>query len=124
MPQKFSLSYHGSPFAEQIRQQGFKPGSKLSIAPGKVFSTPNVNFASGYGKPIGMVTPGNAFSIPSMNLSTGNIGKEIIQNPGTATRQMGLASKLGTKYTGPTAQRLLAGEAVSGIGASQAGRSV
>jgi len=124
MPQKFSLSYHGSPFAEQIRQQGFRPGSKLSIAPGKVFSTPNVNFASGYGKPISMVTPRNAFSIPSMNLSTGNIGKEIIQNPGTATRQMGLASKLGTKYTGPTAQRLLAGEAVSGIGASQAGRSV
>jgi len=37
---------------------------------------------------------------------------------------MGLASKLGTKYTGPTAQRLLAGEAVSGIGASQAGKSV
>lgn len=124
MPQKFSLSYHGSPFAEQIRQQGFRPGSKLSIAPGKVFSTPNVNFASGYGKPISMVTPRNAFSIPSMNLSTGNIGKEIIQNPGTATRQMGLASKLGTKYTGPTAQRLLAGEAVSGIGASQAGRNV
>ena len=124
MAQKFSLSYHGSPFAEQIRQQGFRPGSRLSIAPGKVFSTPNVNFASGYGKPISMVTPRNAFSIPSMNLSTGNIGKEIIQNPGTATRQMGLASKLGTKYTGPTAQRLLAGEAVSGIGASQAGRSV
>ena len=124
MPQKFSLSYHGSPAAEQIRQQGFRPGSRLSIAPGKVFSTPNVNFASGYGKPISMVTPRNAFSIPSMNLSTGNIGKEIIQNPGTATRQMGLASKLGTKYTGPTAQRLLAGEAVSGIGASQAGRSV
>ena len=79
MPQKFSLSYHGSPAAEQIRQQGFRPGSRLSIAPGKVFSTPNVNFASGYGKPISMVTPRNAFSIPSMNLSTGNIGKEIIQ---------------------------------------------
>ena len=124
MAQKFSLSYHGSPAAEQIRQQGFRPGSKLSIAPGKVFSTPNINFASGYGKPISMVTPRNAFSIPSMNLSTGNIGKEIIQNPGTATRQMGLASKLGTKYTGPTAQRLLAGEAVSGIGASQAGKNV
>ncbi len=37
---------------------------------------------------------------------------------------MKFASKLGTKYTGPTAQRMLAGEAVSGIGASTSGRSV
>jgi len=110
------FTYHGSPFASQISQQGFRPGGLMSIAPGQVFSSPSASFASGYGSPVRMVTPTSALSIPSANLSTGTIGSEVIQSPKAATRGMNLASKVGTTYTGPTAQRLMSGATVSGLG--------
>jgi hypothetical protein len=118
------LTYHGSPNASSILQEGFRPGRMLSVAPGQVFSTPNVNFASGYGNPVKMATPTNAFSLPSVNLSSGQIGREVIQSPQNATRGMQLAQmaeKL--KNVSPTAARLLGGETIRGIGGSSIGRS-
>jgi hypothetical protein len=115
------FTYHGSPFASQISQQGFRPGGLMSIAPGQVFSSPSASFASGYGSPVRMVTPTNALSIPSANLSTGTIGSEVIQSPKAATKGMNLASKVGTTYTGPTAQRLASGATVAGLGAPPSG---
>ena len=119
------LTYHGSPNASAILQEGFRPGRMLSVAPGQVFSTPNVNFASGYGNPVKIATPTNAFSLPSVNLSSGQIGKEVIQSPQNATRGMQLAQmaeKL--KNVSPTAARLLGGETIRGIGGSSVGRSI
>jgi hypothetical protein len=118
------LTYHGSPNASSILQEGFRPGRMLSVAPGQVFSTPNVNFASGYGNPVKMATSTNAFSLPSVNLSSGQIGKEVIQSPQNATRGMQLAQMAERlKNVSPTAARLLGGETIRGIGASSIGRS-
>jgi len=118
---RFNMTYHGSPFAQSIMSQGFRPGGIMSVAPGQVFSTPNYGFASGYGKPVGMVTSKSAFSIPSINFSTGNLGSEVIQSPKTATRGMNLANKLGTTYTSSRAKDLMAGKTVSGLGPSAPG---
>jgi hypothetical protein len=118
------LTYHGSPNASSILQEGFRPGRMLSVAPGQVFSTPNVNFASGYGNPVKMATSTNAFSLPSVNLSSGQIGREVIQSPQNATRGMQLAQMAERlKNVSPTAARLLGGETIRGIGASSIGRS-
>jgi hypothetical protein len=118
------LTYHGSPNASSILQEGFRPGRMFSVAPGQVFSTPNVNFASGYGNPVKMATPTNAFSLPSVNLSSGQIGREVIQSPQNATRGMQLAQMAERlKNVSPTAARLLGGETIRGIGASSIGRS-
>jgi len=111
------FTYHGSPFAQQIMNQGFKPGGLMSIAPGQVFSSPNAAFASSYGSPVRMVTPTSALSIPSANLNMKTIGSEVIQSPKAATKGMNLASRVGTTYTGPTAQRLMSGATVAGLGA-------
>ncbi len=118
---RFNMTYHGSPSAQSIMSQGFRPGGIMSVAPGQVFSTPNYGFASGYGKPVGMVTSKSAFSIPSINFSTGNLGSEVIQSPKTATRGMNLANKLGTTYTSSRAKDLMAGKTVSGLGPSAPG---
>jgi hypothetical protein len=119
------LTYHGSPNASSILQEGFRPGRMLSVAPGQVFSTPNVNFASGYGNPVKMATPTNAFSLPSVNLSSGQIGREVIQSPQNATRGMQLAQMAERlKNVSPTAARLLGGETIRGIGGSSIGRSI
>ena len=119
------LTYHGSPNASSILQEGFRPGRMFSVAPGQVFSTPNVNFASGYGNPVKMATPTNAFSLPSVNLSSGQIGREVIQSPQNATRGMQLAQMAERlKNVSPTAARLLGGETIRGIGGSSIGRSI
>ena len=119
------LTYHGSPNASSILQEGFRPGRMLSVAPGQVFSTPNVNFASGYGNPVKMATPTNAFSLPSVNLSSGQIGREVIQSPQNATRGMQLAQMAERlKNVSPTAARLLEGKTIRGIGGSSIGRSI
>jgi hypothetical protein len=119
------LTYHGSPNASSILQEGFRPGRMFSVAPGQVFSTPNVNFASGYGNPVKMATPTNAFSLPSVNLSSGQIGREVIQSPQNATRGMQLAQMAERlKNVSPTAARLLGGETIRGIGGSSVGRSI
>jgi hypothetical protein len=119
------LTYHGSPNASSILQEGFRPGRMLSVAPGQVFSTPNVNFASGYGNPVKMATSTNAFSLPSVNLSSGQIGREVIQSPQNATRGMQLAQMAERlKNVSPTAARLLEGKTIRGIGGSSMGRSI
>jgi len=118
---RFNMTYHGSPFSQSIMSQGFRPGGIMSVAPGQVFSSPNYGFASGYGRPVGMVTPTNALSIPSANLSTGTIGSEVIQSPKAATRGMNLANKLGTTYTSTRAKDLMSGKTVSGLGGSTPG---
>ena len=118
---RFNMTYHGSPSAQSIMSQGFRPGGIMSVAPGQVFSTPNYGFASGYGKPVGMVTSKGAFSMPSMNFSTGNFGSEVVQSPKAATRGMNLANKLGTTYTSSRAKDLMAGKTVSGLGPSAPG---
>jgi len=119
------LTYHGSPSASSILQEGFRPGRMISVAPGQVFSTPNINFASGYGNPVRIATPTNTFSLPSVNLSSGQIGREVIQSPQSATRGMRLAQMAERlKNVSPTAARLLGGETISGIGGSTLGRNI
>lgn len=115
------LTYHGTNPANVsgIMNTGFNPGRLISVAPGQIFSTNNPTMASRYGTPLKMVTPRSAFSLPSGLLGTGIRGSEVIQSPSAATRGLNLASKLGTEYTGPTAQRLLAGQMVSGLGGIQ-----
>ena len=112
------LTYHGTNPANVsgIMNTGFNPGRLISVAPGQIFSTNNPAMASRYGTPLKMVTPRSAFSLPSGLLGTGIRGSEVIQSPSAATRGLNLASKLGTEYTGSTAQRLLAGQMVSGLG--------
>tara|TARA_R100000234_G_scaffold61562_1_gene37267 strand:- start:74 stop:1303 length:1230 start_codon:yes stop_codon:yes gene_type:complete len=116
-----SLTYHGTKPANisGIMNTGFNPGRLISVAPGQIFSTNNPAMASRYGTPLKMVTPRSAFSLPSGLLGTGIRGSEVIQSPSAATRGLNLASKLGTEYTGSTAQRLLAGQMVSGLGGIQ-----
>ena len=132
------LTYTGTPFAEQIKQQGFKAGNPtggfstrladLFQRGPKTFTTPNIGVASLYGKTIPVVSsmsnlrlpsgaiPGKTFLESLKNLGGTRFGTEVIQTPKQATKGMDLASKLGTKYTGPTAAKLLAGKTVSGFG--------
>ena len=132
------LTYTGTPFAEQIKQQGFKAGNPtggfstrladLFQKGPKTFTTPNLGVASLYGKTIPVVSstsnlklpsgaiPGKTFFESLKNLGGTRFGTEVIQTPKQATKGMNLASRLGTKYTGPTASKLLAGKTVSGFG--------
>ena len=132
------LTYTGTPFAEQIKQQGFKAGNPtggfstrladLFQKGPKTFTTPNLGVASLYGKTIPVVSstsnlklpsgaiPGKTFLESLKNLGGTRFGTEVIQTPKQATKGMNLASRLGTKYTGPTASKLLAGKTVSGFG--------
>ena len=119
------LTYHGSPFANKIMSQGFRPGGIMSVAPGQIFSTPNLSFASTYGSPVKIATPKSAFSLPSFNLSKGVSGAEVIQSPKAATRGMEIAQKAERlKNVSPTAAKLLAGETVAGIGGARVAPSV
>ena len=140
------LTYSGTPFYDQIMKEGFKAGKPTGgfstrladyfQSGAKTFSSPSKGVASLYGRTIPMVSSASNLRLPSggipgktlgealRNLTGTRVGTEVIQTPEQANRGMKFASKLGTKYTGPTAQRMLAGEAISGIGASQAGRSV
>ena len=132
------LTYTGTPFADQIRQQGFTAGkptggfglrfADLFQRGPKTFTTPNFGVASLYGKTIPVVSatsnlklpsgaiPGKTFLESLKNIRGTKFGTEVIQTPKQATKGMELASKLGTKYTGPTAAKLLAGKTVSGFG--------
>ena len=111
------LTYTGTPFANQIRQQGFRPGGILSVAPGKIFSTTNPAFASTYGTPINLATSTRAFSLPSFNFTSGVSGREVIQSPKAATKGMRLAEMAERlKNVSPTASKLLSGKTVSGLG--------
>jgi len=111
------LTYTGTPFADQIRQQGFRPGGILSVAPGKIFSTTNPAFASTYGTPINLATSTRAFSLPSFNFTSGVSGREVIQSPEAATKGMRVAQTAERlKNVSPTAAKLLSGKTVSGLG--------
>jgi hypothetical protein len=132
------LTYTGTPFADQIRQQGFTAGkptggfglrfADLFQRGPKTFTTPNLGVASLYGKTIPVASstanlrlpsgaiPGKTFLESLKNIGGTKFGTEVIQTPKQATKGMDLASKLGTKYTGPTAAKLLAGKTVSGFG--------
>ena len=115
------LTYTGTSFADQIRQQGFRPGGILSVAPGKIFSTTNPAFASTYGTPINLATSTRAFSLPSFNFSSGVFGKEVIQSPEAATKGMKVAQTAERlKNVSPTAAKLLSGQTVSGFGGAAA----
>ena len=132
------LTYTGTPFAEQIKQQGFKAGNPtggfrtrladLFQRGPKTFTTPNLGVASLYGKTIPVVSstanlrlpsgaiPGKTFLESLKNIGGTKFGTEVIQTPKQATKGMDFASKLGTKYTGSRAKDLLAGRTVSGLG--------
>jgi len=115
------LTYTGTPFADQIRQQGFRPGGIFSVAPGKIFSTTNPAFASTYGTPINLATSTRAFSLPSFNFTSGVSGREVIQSPEAATKGMRVAQTAERlKNVSPTAAKLLSGQTVSGFGTTAA----
>jgi hypothetical protein len=110
------LTYHGSPFVNNILDQGFKRGSMFSVAPGQVFSTTNRGFASTYGNPVGIATSKKAFSLPSFNFGSGVTGKEVIQSATQANKGLNLTKYAQTLKNSPTASKLLSGQTVSGFG--------
>ena len=136
------LTYTGTPFADQIKQQGFKAGkttggfglrfADLFQRGPKTFTTPNLGVASLYGKTIPVVSsmsnlrlpsgaiPGKTFLESLKNLGGTRFGTEVIQTPKQAIKGMDFASKLGTKYTGSRARDLLAGKTVTGLGGAAA----
>ena len=127
------FTYHGSPFYNQIQQQGFKSGTPTnSLSLGnkpvtfadlfqkgsKTFTSTSPSVASMYGKTTPVVSSTSNISLPSgaINKSGVRFGTEVIQTPQQATKGMNLANKIGTTYTGPTSQRLASGATVSGLG--------
>jgi hypothetical protein len=143
------LTYSGTPFYDQIMKEGFKAGKPtggfstrladyFQSGP-KTFSSPSKGVASLYGRTIPMLSSTSNLRLPSggipgktlgealRNLTGTRVGTEVIQTPKQANKGMDIARKAldrANRGVSSTASRLLAGEAVSGIGASQAGRSV
>ena len=143
------LTYSGTPFYDQIMKEGFKAGKPtggfstrladyFQSGP-KTFSSANKGVASLYGRTIPMLSSTSNLRLPSggipgktlgealRNLTGTRVGTEVIQTPKQANKGMDLARKAldrANRGVSSTASRLLGGEAVSGIGASQAGRSV
>ena len=124
------MTYHGSPYYNTIMNQrrftggiptgGFRTKlADLFQSGAKTLSSPSKNIASMYGKTIPIVSSVENLALPTgvspgktplealKNIGKSRFGTEVIQTPAQATKGMELASKLGTKYTGPTAQRLL-----------------
>ena len=139
MPARFT--YHGSPFAQQIQQQGFKSGAPTnSLSLGskpitfadlfqqgpKTFTSTSPNVASMYGKNVPVVSSTRNLSLPSGGInSTGvRFGNEVVQTPGQATKGMNIANKAlerSARGVSPTATRLAGGATVSGLGGSTPG---
>jgi len=124
------MTYHGTPSKNlaSIASKGFQ-GSRVPTWAGfgKTFTTPNINVASRYGKPINVLSSARNLTSPfGGGIGRGGIsfGSEVVQSPGQATKGMNLASKLGTRYTGPTAQRLLSGSTLGTGARSLAGRAL
>jgi len=143
------LTYSGTPFYDQIMKEGFKAGKPtggfstrladyFQSGP-KTFSSPSKGVASLYGRTIPMLSSASNLRLPSggipgktlgealRNLTGTKVGTEVIQTPKQANKGMDIARKAldrANRGVSSTASRLLGGEAVSGIGASQAGRSV
>jgi outer membrane lipoprotein SlyB len=142
------LTYTGTPFAEQIKQQGFKAGNPtggfsnrladLFQRGPKTFTAPSLDVARTYatgrgGGVIPVVSSTSNLRLPSGGIPETTIGRgfrvpsglpkfgtEVIQTPKQATKGMDFASKLGTKYTGSRARDLLAGKTVTGLGSRAA----
>ena len=111
-----NLGYHGtSPaIADAITASGFT-GSKVPTwaGTGKTFTSPNINVAQRYGpRQLGVVSSARNLTSPiGGGIGQGGIsfGKEIVTQPGQATKGMSLYNKLmsGAYTSSPTAQRLL-----------------
>ena len=137
------LTYTGTPFAEQIRQQGFRPGNPtggfnfrfadLFQRGPKTFTTPNLGVASLYGNTIPVASstanlslpsgaiPGKTFLESLKNLAGTKFGTEVIQTPEQATKGMRAAQTAERlKNVSPTAARLLSGQTVAGLGSGAA----
>ena len=137
------LTYTGTPFADQIRQQGFTAGrptggfglrfADLFQRGPKTFTTPNLGVASLYGKTIPVVSstanlrlpsgaiPGKTFLESLRNIGGTRFGTEVIQTPEQATKGMRAAQTAERlKNISPTAARLLSGQTVSGFGGAAA----
>ena len=122
------LTYIGTPFAEQIKQQGFRPGNptggfNLRFADlfqrgPKTFTTPNLGVASLYGKTIPVASstanlslpsgaiPGKTFLESLRNIGGTKFGTEVIQTPEQATKGMRAAQTAQRlKDVSPTAAR-------------------
>ena len=133
------LTYTGTPFADQIRQQGFTAGkptggfglrfADLFQRGPKTFTTPNLGVASLYGKTIPVASstanlslpsgaiPGKTFLESLKNIGGKKFGTEVIQTPEQATKGMKLAQTAERlKNVSPTAAKLLSGQTVSGFG--------
>jgi hypothetical protein len=133
------LTYTGTPFAEQIKQQGFKAGNPtggfstrladLFQKGPKTFTTPNLGVASLYGKTIPVASstanlrlpsgaiPGKTFLESLKNLGGTRFGTEVIQTPEQATKGMRIAQTAERlKNVSPTAAKLLSGQTVTGLG--------
>jgi len=143
------LTYSGTPFYDQIMKEGFKAGKPtggfstrladyFQSGP-KTFSSPNKGVASLYGRTIPMVSSASNLRLPSggipgktlgealRNLTGTRVGTEVIQTPKQANKGMDIARKAldrANRGVSSTASRLLGGQTVSGIGASQAGKNV
>ena len=137
------LTYTGTPFAEQIKQQGFTAGkttggfnlraADLFQRGPKTFTTPNLGVASLYGNTIPVVSstsnlrlpsgaiPGKTFLESLKNLAGTRFGTEVIQTPEQATKGMKLAQTAERlKNVSPTAAKLLSGQTVAGLGSRAA----
>jgi len=137
------LTYTGTPFADQIRQQGFKAGNPtggfglrfadLFQRGPKTFTTPNLGVASLYGKTIPVASstanlrlpsgaiPGKTFLESLRNIGGTRFGTEVIQTPEQATKGMRAAQTAERlKNVSPTAARLLSGKTVAGLGGAAA----
>ena len=137
------LTYTGTPFADQIRQQGFKAGkptggfglraADLFQRGPKTFTTPNFGVASLYGKTIPVVSstanlrlpsgaiPGKTFLESLKNIGGTKFGTEVIQTPKQATKGMRAFERMTDKFSKtPTYQRMLKGTPVSGFGGAAA----
>ena len=137
------LTYTGTPFADQIRQQGFKAGkptggfglraADLFQRGPKTFTTPNFGVASLYGKTIPVVSstanlrlpsgaiPGKTFLESLKNIGGTKFGTEVIQTPKQATKGMRAFERMTDKFSKtPTYQRMLRGTPVSGFGGAAA----
>jgi len=111
-----NIGFHGTnpAIAEAIAASGFKGGTIPTWAgTGKTFTSPNINVASRYGpSQLGVVTSGRNLTSPfGGGIGQGGIsfGKEIVTQPGQATKGMNLYNKLmsGIYSSSPSAQRLL-----------------
>jgi len=142
------LTYHGTPYYDQIMQQNAfkagKPTGGFSLRLADIFqsgpktiTSPNLGVAQTYGKTIPIASSTSNLRLPSgaipgktlgealKNITRTRFGTEVIQTPEQATKGMRLAQTAERlKNVSPAAARLLRGETIRGIGGSSIGRSI